>query len=181
VGFAEANENRGGAPSARCTQARWCAGIPKTARKSLYLSSHASHIVGWRSRKGSTFCMSLFDRATQPQFVYTHRVAAVRYRHVGQPRHDASRASPFRRRPIHAICGARLGARRKPTRSPILRPLAQAFELRDTLFPRGQNVSVRSKAPQGRLCERVGFVEHRDAPHIAWIGLRRMATRADAS
>lgn len=45
---------------------------PRTGRRSLYLSSHASHIVGWPLPEGLDLLYELVDRATQPQFVYTH-------------------------------------------------------------------------------------------------------------
>ena len=45
---------------------------PVTGRKSLYLSSHASHIAGWPLPEGLDLLYELTDRATQPQFVYTH-------------------------------------------------------------------------------------------------------------
>lgn len=43
-----------------------------TGRRSLYLSSHASHIVGWPLPEGLDLLYELMDRATQPRFVYTH-------------------------------------------------------------------------------------------------------------
>jgi len=46
---------------------------PVTGRKSLYLSSHASHIVGWPIPEGLDLLRDLTEHATQPQFVYTHR------------------------------------------------------------------------------------------------------------
>jgi alpha-ketoglutarate-dependent 2,4-dichlorophenoxyacetate dioxygenase len=45
---------------------------PKTGRRSLYLSSHASHVVGWPLPEGLDLLYELTDRATQPAFVYTH-------------------------------------------------------------------------------------------------------------
>jgi len=45
---------------------------PRTGRRSLYLSSHASHVVGWPLPEGLDLLYELTDRATQPQFVYTH-------------------------------------------------------------------------------------------------------------
>ena len=70
VGFAEANEiekARLGSVNQRLVRRH-----PKTGRKSLYLSSHASHIVGWPLPEGLDLLYELVDRATQPQFVYTH-------------------------------------------------------------------------------------------------------------
>ena len=46
---------------------------PKTGRRSLYLSSHASHVVDWPLPEGLDLLYELTDRATQPQFVYTHK------------------------------------------------------------------------------------------------------------
>ena len=70
VGFAEANElekARLGSVHQRLVRRH-----PKTGRKSLYLSSHASHIVGWPLPEGLDLLYELVDRATQPAFVYTH-------------------------------------------------------------------------------------------------------------
>jgi alpha-ketoglutarate-dependent 2,4-dichlorophenoxyacetate dioxygenase len=70
VGFAEANEiekARLGSVHQRLVRRH-----PKTGRKSLYLSSHASHVVGWPLPEGLDLLYELVDRATQPQFVYTH-------------------------------------------------------------------------------------------------------------
>ena len=46
---------------------------PATARKSLYLSSHASHIVGWPKPEGMDLLYELTEIATQPAFVYSHK------------------------------------------------------------------------------------------------------------
>lgn len=45
---------------------------PATGRKSLYLGSHASHIVGWDVEEGRALLGELLEFATQPQFVYSH-------------------------------------------------------------------------------------------------------------
>ena len=45
---------------------------PGSGRKSLYLASHASHIVGWPVPDGRLLITELIEHATQPQFVYTH-------------------------------------------------------------------------------------------------------------
>ena len=45
---------------------------PLSGRKSLYLSSHASHIVGWPVPEGRDLLHELTELATQPGFVYTH-------------------------------------------------------------------------------------------------------------
>lgn len=44
----------------------------RTGRKSLYLASHASHIIGWPLEKGRALIEELIAHATQPQFVYSH-------------------------------------------------------------------------------------------------------------
>jgi len=46
---------------------------PGSGRKSLYLASHASHIIGWPPEQGSRLIDELIEFATQPQFVYQHR------------------------------------------------------------------------------------------------------------
>lgn len=45
---------------------------PRTGRKSLYLASHASHIVGWPPADGRALLDELTAHATQPHFVYRH-------------------------------------------------------------------------------------------------------------
>ncbi len=45
---------------------------PASGRTSLYLASHASHIIGWPVEKGRTLIEELIAFATQPQFVYQH-------------------------------------------------------------------------------------------------------------
>ena len=45
---------------------------PVNGKKSLYLASHASHIVGWPLEKGRELIRKLTDFATQPEFVYIH-------------------------------------------------------------------------------------------------------------
>jgi alpha-ketoglutarate-dependent 2,4-dichlorophenoxyacetate dioxygenase len=46
---------------------------PASGRKSLYLSSHASHVVGWPISEGIDLLIELAEEATQPAFVYTHQ------------------------------------------------------------------------------------------------------------
>jgi alpha-ketoglutarate-dependent 2,4-dichlorophenoxyacetate dioxygenase len=46
---------------------------PISGRKSLYLSSHASHVVGWPEPEGRDLLRELTEFATQPQFVYSHQ------------------------------------------------------------------------------------------------------------
>jgi alpha-ketoglutarate-dependent 2,4-dichlorophenoxyacetate dioxygenase len=45
---------------------------PATGRKSLYLGSHASHILGRPLEEGRALLRELLEFATQPQFVYRH-------------------------------------------------------------------------------------------------------------
>jgi alpha-ketoglutarate-dependent 2,4-dichlorophenoxyacetate dioxygenase len=45
---------------------------PRTGWKSLYLASHASHVIGWPLEKGRRLIEDLIAHATQPQFVYAH-------------------------------------------------------------------------------------------------------------
>lgn len=46
---------------------------PSSGRKSLYLASHASHVIGWPLEKGRALLRELTGHATQPQFVYAHK------------------------------------------------------------------------------------------------------------
>src|SRR5229473_3895003 len=46
---------------------------PGSGRKTLYLSAHASHIVGWPIPEGRLLLHDLDEHATQRQFVYSHR------------------------------------------------------------------------------------------------------------
>ena len=46
---------------------------PRTGRKSLYLASHASHVIGWPIEKGRALIEELTAHATQPRYVYAHQ------------------------------------------------------------------------------------------------------------
>jgi alpha-ketoglutarate-dependent 2,4-dichlorophenoxyacetate dioxygenase len=46
---------------------------PGSGRKTLYLSAHASHIVGWPVADGRLLLHDLNTHATQRQFVYSHK------------------------------------------------------------------------------------------------------------
>ncbi len=46
---------------------------PGSKRKTLYLSAHASHVVGWPVADGRLLLLDLNAHATQPRFVYSHR------------------------------------------------------------------------------------------------------------
>ena len=45
---------------------------PGSKRKTLYLASHASHVVGWPVADGRLLLLDLTAHATQPPFVYRH-------------------------------------------------------------------------------------------------------------
>jgi alpha-ketoglutarate-dependent 2,4-dichlorophenoxyacetate dioxygenase len=45
---------------------------PGSRRKTLYLASHASHVVGLPIPEGRLLLRDLIEFATQPQFVYRH-------------------------------------------------------------------------------------------------------------
>jgi alpha-ketoglutarate-dependent 2,4-dichlorophenoxyacetate dioxygenase len=47
--------------------------LPKTGRKSLYLSSHAGRIVGWELPEARLLLRDLNEHATQREFVYSHQ------------------------------------------------------------------------------------------------------------
>lgn len=46
---------------------------PGSGRKTLYLASHASHVIGWPVDDGRVLLDELMSFATQPRFVYQHR------------------------------------------------------------------------------------------------------------
>ena len=47
--------------------------LPRTGRKSVYLSSHAGTIVGWRLPEARLLLRDLTEHATQREFVYSHK------------------------------------------------------------------------------------------------------------
>src|SRR4051812_11004312 len=77
---------------------------PATGRKHLYLSAHASHIVGWPVADGRLLLLDLTNHATQPGFVYSHdwRVGDLLIwdnrctMHRGRP-HDETKPRDLRR------------------------------------------------------------------------------------
>jgi alpha-ketoglutarate-dependent 2,4-dichlorophenoxyacetate dioxygenase len=77
---------------------------PGSGRKTLYLSAHASHIVGWPVAEGRLLLLDLNAHATRPEFVYSHqwRVGDLVIwdnrctMHRGRP-HDESRPRDLRR------------------------------------------------------------------------------------
>ena len=77
---------------------------PGSGRKTLYLSAHASHVVGWPVADGRLLLWDLTAHATQGQFVYSHtwRVGDVVIwdnrvtMHRGRP-HDEAQPRDLRR------------------------------------------------------------------------------------
>lgn len=77
---------------------------PGSGRKTLYLSAHGSHIVGWPVADGRLLLLDLNTHATQRQFVYSHqwRVGDLVIwdnrctMHRGRP-HDESQPRDLRR------------------------------------------------------------------------------------
>jgi alpha-ketoglutarate-dependent 2,4-dichlorophenoxyacetate dioxygenase len=47
--------------------------LPESGRTTLYLASHASHVVGWPVPEGRVLLRELIEMATQREFVYQHR------------------------------------------------------------------------------------------------------------
>ncbi len=47
--------------------------IPRSGRKSLYIASHASHIIDWPVPDGRLLLLDLRDHAVQKQFRYAHQ------------------------------------------------------------------------------------------------------------
>lgn len=77
---------------------------PGSRRKTLYLSAHASHIVGWPVPEGRLLLFDLNTHATRPEFVYSHKWRAGDLviwdnrctMHRGRP-HDDSHPRDLRR------------------------------------------------------------------------------------
>ncbi len=77
---------------------------PGSGRKTVYLSAHASHIVGWPVADGRILLYDLNLHATRPEFVYSHqwRVGDLviwdnrSTMHRGRP-HDESQPRDLRR------------------------------------------------------------------------------------
>src|SRR5579883_916257 len=77
---------------------------PGSGRKGLYLSAHASHIVGWPVPEGRLLLRDLEEHATQRQFVYSHKWAVGELviwdnrctMHRGRP-HDETQPRDLRR------------------------------------------------------------------------------------
>jgi len=47
--------------------------VSENGRKALFIGGHASHIVGWPIDDGRAFLDELYDFATQPKFIYSHK------------------------------------------------------------------------------------------------------------
>jgi alpha-ketoglutarate-dependent 2,4-dichlorophenoxyacetate dioxygenase len=75
IGFTEfTDDERAAMPPVQQRLVRRCPGSgPGSGRKTLYLASHASHIVGWPVPDGMLLIRELIEHATQPEFVYRHR------------------------------------------------------------------------------------------------------------
>jgi alpha-ketoglutarate-dependent 2,4-dichlorophenoxyacetate dioxygenase len=69
IGFDYTPEQRAKLPGAEHPLVRT---NPRTGRKSLYIASHAAHIVGWPVPEGRLLLRELMAHATLPQFVYHH-------------------------------------------------------------------------------------------------------------
>jgi alpha-ketoglutarate-dependent 2,4-dichlorophenoxyacetate dioxygenase len=78
---------------------------PRTRRRSLYLASHASQIVGWPVPEGRLLLRDLVEHATQPRFVYRHAWRAgdlviwdnLATMHRGRPFDDSRHRRELRR------------------------------------------------------------------------------------
>ena len=69
LGFEFSEEERAKLPGAVHPLVR---ANPRTGRRSLYLASHASHVVGWPVPEGRLLLRELIEHATQPRFVHRH-------------------------------------------------------------------------------------------------------------
>jgi len=78
---------------------------PRSGRRSLYLASHASRIVGWPVPEGRLLLHDLAEHATQAQFVYRHQWQTGDFviwdnlatMHRGRPFDDARHRRELRR------------------------------------------------------------------------------------
>ena len=84
---------------------------PGSGRKTLYLASHASHIVDWFVPDGRMLIQDLIEHATQPQFVYTHTWSVGDLviwdnrctMHRGRPYNEAKHRRDLRRATIEDV------------------------------------------------------------------------------
>jgi alpha-ketoglutarate-dependent 2,4-dichlorophenoxyacetate dioxygenase len=71
IGFTDfTEEERAALPPARQPLVRT---LPESGRRTLYLASHASHVVGWPVPEGRVLLRELIEVAIQREFVYQHR------------------------------------------------------------------------------------------------------------
>ena len=69
MGFDFSPEERAKLPGANHPLVRT---VENSLRKSLYLASHADHVVEWPIPEGRLLLRDLIEHATRPQFVYSH-------------------------------------------------------------------------------------------------------------
>ena len=72
LGFEFAPEEKGQLKGAAHPLVRTVGKGLGNGRHSLYLASHASHIIGWQVPEGRMLLRDLTEHATQRQFVYCH-------------------------------------------------------------------------------------------------------------
>lgn len=69
-GYVPSDEERAARPPAQHPLVRR---HPGSGRKSVFVASHASHIIGWPREEGRALLDELMAFATQPRFVYAHK------------------------------------------------------------------------------------------------------------
>ena len=109
VGYLDfTQEERAALPPVRRTLVRI---HPGSGRKTLYLASHASHIIEWPVEEGRALLGDLIEFATQPRFVYRHHwrlndLVVWDNRctlHRGRPYDDASHRRDMRRTTVEDV------------------------------------------------------------------------------
>ena len=70
AGLTVTDAERASRPASRHRLVHW---HPGSGRKTLYLASHASHVVGMPVIEGRALLKELMGHATQPQFVHRHQ------------------------------------------------------------------------------------------------------------
>jgi alpha-ketoglutarate-dependent 2,4-dichlorophenoxyacetate dioxygenase len=100
-GYVPSDEERAARPPAQHPLVRR---HPGSGRKSLFVASHASHIIGWPREAGRVLLDELMAFTTQPRFVYAHQWQ-VGDLVIWDNRCTLHRASPFssdeHRRELH--------------------------------------------------------------------------------
>ena len=94
--------------------------LPRTGRKSIYLSSHAGTIVGWALPEARLLLRDLTEHATQREFVYSHKWQ-VNDLVIWDNRQTMHRGRPLPGRAKRATCAgprSRATRRRWSRRSP---------------------------------------------------------------